>query len=89
MPTTVFKESMPGVFLAFKRHEEGNDDEGEIRTPRRSAGQTIGRPLYAVWLVCRSGEEPRRRLLESDARIVGEGAFVGYVLGSEGSWKVQ
>ena len=51
--------------------------------------QTSGKPLYAFRLVCRSDEEPKCRLLEFDARIVGEGALVGYVIGSEGSWKVR
>jgi hypothetical protein len=53
---------------------------------RNSDTQTSGRPLYAFRLVCRSVEEPKCCLLDSVARIVGEGAFVGYVLGSEGSW---
>jgi hypothetical protein len=46
--------------------------------------QISGRPLYAFRLGCKSDEEPNC-LLDSDALIVGEGTFVGYVLGSEGS----
>lgn len=86
MPTTVFKETCWVFFQLSKNTKKGRMTGVRIGP---SDGQTSGRPLYAVWLICRSGEEPRRRLLESEARIVGEGAFVGYVLGSEGSWKAQ
>jgi hypothetical protein len=52
---------------------------------RDSDPQISGRPLYTLRVGCRSDEELKCCLLESVARIVEEGTFVGYVLGSEGS----
>jgi hypothetical protein len=63
-----------------------------VRKGKKGGGQNSdcqisGRPWYTFRLGCRSDDEPRFCLLESDGKIVGEVGGVGYVLGSEGSWE--